>query len=142
MSLKAMLSSLFNSKVQSGNVNYLTGVSGTPASGAPGAYAKLLANATVAALAWWLCALNYGNPDAAGAVVFDYDIARFEDGVGDLNLAAVRIHVDGASTDISGQVVFPYPRRSPPAQGAAAQQTTASGKTLDVSILYATGVGT
>ncbi|MDD5510687.1 MAG: hypothetical protein PHI12_07755 [Dehalococcoidales bacterium] len=141
MSLRNVINAIYKARVDSGNINYLTGLTGVPASGAPGAYAKLLANAT-ATVAWWLCALGYGNPDAAGAVVFDYDIARFEDGVGDLNLAAVRIHVDGASTDISGQINFPFPRRSPAAQGAAAQQTTASGKTLDVSILYATGVGT
>ena len=141
MGLRNLVAQLWLSRVNSNNVNYLTGVTGTPASGAPGAYAKLLANATATA-AWWLCALGYGNPDAAGATIFDYDIARFEDGAGDLNLAAVRIHIDAASTDVNGFVNFPFPRRSPAAQGAAAQQTTASGKTLDVSILYAVGVGT
>jgi hypothetical protein len=140
MSIRSMISQLWMARVQSTNVVYLTGVTGTPASGAPGAYAKMLANAT-ATVAWWLCGFNYGNPDAAGAVVFDYDIARFEDGVGDLNIATVRIHIDAASTDVNGHIPFPFPRRSPALQGCAAQQVTASGKTLDCSILYATGVG-
>lgn len=128
----------FQAKVNSGNITYAVGLTDTPASGAPGAYKKMLANAGIAS--WWLVAFVYGNI-VAGATVFDYQIARDEAGAGGI-IAAVRILVAAASAAVDQHKNFPYPIATAAGIGAAARQLTASTKTLDVTIEYALGVGT
>lgn len=139
MGLKTEVDQVFLANVASGNIVSLVSLTDTPASGAPGAYAKMLANAGMPV--WWLTGFNYGNLSAAGATVFDYDIAQFEDGAGDINLATVRLYVEIGGAALNGHIPFPYPIRSPALRGAAAQQVTASAKTLDCSLNYATNVG-
>lgn len=127
---------LFNALVNSGNIAYATGLTATPASGAPGAFAKALADATATAQ-WWLCAFNYGNV-VAGATVFDFGIGRVEDGTGTI-LAALRVHVEAAAAVVTGHIVLPIPVNIAAGVGAAVRQITASGKTLDCSISYILG---
>lgn len=125
----------------SGSITYASGLVATPASGAPGAYAKLLANAT-ATEAWWVAGIMAGNLSAAGATVFNYQIARIEDGSGTDIANTLNILLEAAATLISLQVLLPWPVRVATGVGAAARQTTASTKTLDVCLLYALGLGT
>jgi hypothetical protein len=140
MSDRAKVNQILNAMVQSGNIAYATGDTVTPASGAPGAYGQLLANAA-ATVAWWACALVVGNLSGAGATAFNYQIARAQDGSGTSITNTLRILLEAAAATLVSQRDLPYPVRVAAGVGAAARQTTASGKTLDVALLYATGVG-
>ena len=140
MALPQEVQQTFNAMVNNGNIAYVSGLTATPASGAPGAYAKILADATPL-VAWWLCALNFGNLSGAGAVVFNYQIARGEAGAGTTIANTLQILLEAALATINYMITLPFPARTVALSGLAARQTTASGKTLDVSPLYATGVG-
>lgn len=126
--------------VNSGNIVYTSGLTDTPASGAPGAYKKMLANATPTA-PWWLCAFIVGNASAAGATAFDYQISRDEAGGGGSIVTDLRILLEAATATVVQHLALRYPVRVATGVGAAARQTTASGKTLDCTIFYATAVG-
>lgn len=123
------------------NISYLSGLVDTPASGAPGAYAKLLADATATA-DWWVAAVMAGNLSGAGATVFNYQIARIEDGSGTDIANTLNILLEAATAAIQMQILLPWPVRVAAGVGAAGRQTTASGKTLDICLLYAVGIGT
>lgn len=124
-----------------GNIVYNTGLTDTPASGAPGAYKKMLANAT-ATTPWWFVALVLGNLSGAGATAFDYQVARAEDGSGTDIVTDIRVLLEAATAALSMVLPVAFPVLVAAGAGAAARQTTASGKTLDASIIYATGLGT
>lgn len=139
MTLKSEVDQLFFSEVESGNINYLSAPAGvvTPASGAPGAYVQLLADA--AAPIWWFCAFILGNLSGAAATRFDYGIARDQDG-GGTDIAVLAIIMEAALAIFEQTIPVPYPVRVD-ATGAAAQQRTASTETLDVAMTYALAVG-
>lgn len=123
------------------NISYASGLVATPASGAPGAYAKLLANATATAV-WWAAGIIAGNLSAAGATVFNFQIARAEDGSGTNIANTLNVLLEAATAALHMQINLPFPVRVAAGVGAAGRQTTASGKTLNICLLYALGLGT
>lgn len=141
MSLRNLVAQLWKSKVESDSIVYASGPIATPASGAPGAYAKLLANAT-ATTAWWAVGVDFGNASGAGAAAFTYQIARAEDGSGTSIANTINVLLEATTAVVNLYKALPYPVRVAAGLGAAARQTTAAGKTLDVCLFYATGVGT
>ncbi|RJQ43385.1 MAG: hypothetical protein C4534_08285 [Gaiellales bacterium] len=139
MSLPQEVRAAYNAAVNSGNITYATGLTDTPASGAPGAFKKMLADATATAT-WWFCSLIFGNLSGAGATAFNFGVNRVEDGTGS-NIHTFRILLEAATAALQGTRTLPYPVATPAGSGAAANQTTASGKTLDVTIEYGLLVG-
>jgi len=139
MTLKNEVDQLFLTEVESGNINYLSApvAAVTPASGAPGAYQILLADA--GAPVWWFCALILGNL-AVGATRYDFGIARGQAG-GGTDIAVIAIVMAAALAVFEQTIPVPYPVRVAALTGAAVQQRTASGFTLDVAMTYALAVG-
>lgn len=127
--------------VASENIAYASGGIVTPAAGAPGAVSILRTDAS-ATIDWWACALNYGNQSAAGLVSPNYLVARTQANTGTAICNPVRIHSEAVGVSYGGQFVFPFPVKVLAGAGAGINnQTVSSVKTLDVSLLFATGVG-
>lgn len=140
MTERSRTSQLWNAMVNSGNIVYNTGLTDTPASGAPGAYKVMLADATPTA-PWWVCGFICGKLSGAGPTVFDYQLAKKQDGsLGDIN-SDIRISTEAGLAALQQHIHLSYPVRVATGVGAAARQITASGKTLDCTIFYAMGVG-
>ena len=140
MPLITAVGATFNVLVESGNITYSTDATVTPASGAPGAYKQLRSNAA-ATVAWWFCALVLGNVSAAGATRFDFQIARVQDGSGSDIANTLSLLLEAATATVNTVRHLPFPVKVNLGVGAAARQTTASTKTLDVAALFATNVG-
>jgi len=130
-----------NATVETANVTYLTAPAAavTPASGAPGAFKQLLANATPTT-PWWFCALIVGNLSAAGATRFDYGVNRAQDGTGS-NIFTEAIIMEAALTLFDSHFAARFPVKVIAGVGAGVQQLTASTKTLDCAMQYAQNVG-
>ncbi len=140
MALNQQVAQVWNTLINTGNITFLTDPAAavTPASGGPGAFKQLRANAGAA---WWFVGLIFGNLSAAGGTRFDYGVNRLADGSG-TNICAITIIMEAALAVYDQDRMLPYPVRVAAAVGAAVQQLTASGKTLDVACQYGLAIGT
>jgi hypothetical protein len=141
MSFKSEIDQAFKAMVESGNIVYANGdLANALASGAPGAYKQMRSNAAATA-AWWVCAVMLGNLSGAGPTRVDVAVARAQDGSGTDIARSITVLLEAATATLVQNIRLPYPVKVVTGVGAAGQQNTASGKTIDAMLLYATAVG-